>query len=225
MSTRRSNPSANPSASSGANPSIPLPIRSPTRAISDASAPWGVLAAWGALAAVTTLIGVITVERRFAIPAVLVGSVSAMVLAYRRAGAFRDWARALSLPSLLAFQALRAPIGVAFFVLSAHGLAPAGFAAMAGWGDLAVGVLALGLLALGDRVAQHPRALFAWNVLGLVDIALVVVSAQVRFVVADPESLRGLLGTPFPLLPLFYVPLVIASHLLLFARVHPLQRA
>ncbi len=209
MSTRRSNPSI----------SLPIDAGAPRAIVPESPAVWSVLAAWGALAAVATLSGVVTVERRFAIPAVLLSSVGAMVLAYRRAGAFRDWARALSLPSLLAFQALRAPIGVAFFVMSAHGLAPAGFAAMAGWGDLAVGVLALGLLARGDRIARHPRALFAWNVLGLADIAMVVVSAQVRFVIADPESLRGLLGTPFPLLPLFYVPLVIASHFLLFARV------
>ena len=48
------------------------------------------------------------------------------------------------------------------------------------------------------------------------------VGAQIRFVFGDPESIRGLLSTWFPLLPLFWVPLVFGAHFLVFARRHEL---
>ena len=195
-------------------PSLSLPSAPATRASSFPPA----LVAWGVIAAAATFTGVIDVSRRFVVPPVLLLSTVAMVVAYRREGAFRAWARSLSFPSIVALQALRAPIGMAFLVWAAKGLAPVGFASGVGYGDLAVGVLAIGLLALGARLEENRKALLAWNVLGLLDIAAVVVAAQVRFLVLDPESLRGLLSTWFPLLPLFYVPLVVASHLLVFAR-------
>ena len=60
-------------------------------------------------------------------------------------------------------------------------------------------------------------AYLAWNVVGLIDIVFVVVNAG-RVAMADPDGMRALLQLPFILLPLFLVPLVIATHLLLFTR-------
>jgi hypothetical protein len=60
--------------------------------------------------------------------------------------------------------------------------------------------------------------LLAWNWIGLVDIVLVVLSAQRIFLLeGEPEKLRGIIDFPGPVLPLFIVPLVLATHLLLFA--------
>lgn len=202
-------------------PSLSLPSATATRA---ASFP-PILVGWGVLAAAATFAGVVDVERRFVVPAVVFLSTFAMVVAYRREGSFRAWARSLSWPSILAFQALRAPIGMAFLVWAAKGLAPVVFASGAGYGDLAVGVLAIGLLAFGSQLAEKRSVLLAWNVIGLLDIAAVVVSAQIRFLVLEPEALRGLLSTWFPLLPLFYVPLVIVAHLLVFARLREARAA
>ena len=57
----------------------------------------------------------------------------------------------------------------------------------------------------------------AWNVFGLVDIVLVVATAT-RLGVADPGSMRALLELPLSLLPTFLVPIIIATHIIIFAR-------
>jgi hypothetical protein len=60
--------------------------------------------------------------------------------------------------------------------------------------------------------------LLAWNWIGLLDIVSVVLSAQRIFLLrGEPEKLQGLIDFPGPLLPLFIVPLVLATHLLVFA--------
>jgi preprotein translocase subunit SecY len=53
--------------------------------------------------------------------------------------------------------------------------------------------------------------------IGLIDIILVVVSA-VRINSADPTQLRALTYLPLSLLPTFLVPLIIATHIMIFAR-------
>jgi len=56
-----------------------------------------------------------------------------------------------------------------------------------------------------------------WNLIGLIDIILVVISA-VRINSADPGQLRALTHLPLSLLPTFLVPLIIATHIMIFAR-------
>ena len=57
--------------------------------------------------------------------------------------------------------------------------------------------------------------LLAWNTLGLIDIIFVVLSA-LRFGLKDWQSMRTLRELPLSLLPTFLVPLIIASHVLIF---------
>jgi hypothetical protein len=59
--------------------------------------------------------------------------------------------------------------------------------------------------------------LLIWNTLGLIDIIFVVFSA-LRFGLKDWQSMHALRELPLSLLPTFLVPLVIASHVLIFAR-------
>ncbi len=63
-----------------------------------------------------------------------------------------------------------------------------------------------------------------WNALGLADILGVVFSAT-RLSLANPESMRALLRFPMSLVPTFLVPLIIASHLLIFSRLRKLAAA
>ena len=59
--------------------------------------------------------------------------------------------------------------------------------------------------------------LLIWNTIGLIDIIFVVFSA-LRFGLQDWQSMHALRELPLSLLPTFLVPLIIASHLLIFVR-------
>ncbi len=71
------------------------------------------------------------------------------------------------------------------------------------------------LFARPFRTPGQRRALFAWNVFGLADMLLVVAGA-VRLFVTDPAAGAVMQRLPMSLLPTFVVPLVLASHVLLF---------
>jgi hypothetical protein len=59
--------------------------------------------------------------------------------------------------------------------------------------------------------------LLIWNTLGLIDIIFVVFSA-LQFGLKEWQSMHLLRELPLSLLPTFLVPLIIASHVLIFAR-------
>ena len=69
--------------------------------------------------------------------------------------------------------------------------------------------------AMPTRIAK--TFLLSWNALGLIDIVFVVSSA-LRFGLKDWQSMHALREFPLSLLPTFLVPLIIASHVLIFVR-------
>lgn len=72
-------------------------------------------------------------------------------------------------------------------------------------------------LALCVRLNLRRPFLLTWNTLGLIDIVFVVASA-LRFGLKDWQSMHMLGELPLSLLPTFLVPLIIASHVLIFVR-------
>lgn len=108
-------------------------------------------------------------------------------------------------------------VGVWFLLLNAQGALPPEFAVRAGWGDIAAAAGAVLVLAfaLPARTAGRWWALMAWNVVGLADI-LWVVSYALRLPAAERASIMPFTQLPLSLLPTFFVPLIITSHLLLF---------
>ncbi|WP_410959381.1 hypothetical protein, partial [Salmonella sp. SAL4433] len=66
--------------------------------------------------------------------------------------------------------------------------------------------------------------LILWNTIGLTDILFVVLLA-LRLGLADWQSMHALREFPLSLLPTFIVPLIIASHVLIFLRAVRLKRA
>jgi hypothetical protein len=148
---------------------------------------------------------------------VVLALVAALVVAGRFWPAFRSWLAGLGWRPVVAFHLIRF-VGVCFLWFSRRGRLPAAFAVPAAVGDVAVALLAAGLLLAGAAVSRHPRLLWSWNVLGLADILMVVVSAA-RIGIQNPASMAEVLRLPLSLLPTFLVPLIIASHLLLFAKV------
>jgi hypothetical protein len=65
-------------------------------------------------------------------------------------------------------------------------------------------------------IAVRVRKLI-WNTIGLIDIIFVVFSA-LRFGLKDWQLMHALRELPLSLLPTFLVPLIIASHVLIFVR-------
>jgi len=140
----------------------------------------------------------------------------ALVTAARLSGAFRAWLNRVDLRAVVALHLTRF-IGIYFLVLYARGELAYAFAVPAGWGDLLVATAAALILAGWSRLRTRPRLLLVWNAVGLLDILFVVADAARQALIA-PASMAPLLRLPLSLLATFLVPLIIGSHLLLFAR-------
>lgn len=148
---------------------------------------------------------------------VLAGLTIALLLATRLWSPLRQFMATVDLRALVLCHVTRF-VGFYFLALHARGDLPWAFAVPGGWGDNAVAATALLLVLLvrpdspGGR-----RAYLAWNVLGLLDILGVVLTAA-RLALADPGSMRVLLRFPLSLLLTFVVPIIIATHALMLAR-------
>ena len=139
-----------------------------------------------------------------------------------KAPRIREASADLDLRWLIALHLTRF-VGIYFLVLGSRGVLNPGFARLAGVGDIIVAVGAVAILVTQGRdgAARRPYLLFLWNTFGLVDIIMVVFSAF-RFGVADWASMAPLRELPLSLLPTFLVPLIIASHVLIYGRLRKL---
>jgi hypothetical protein len=126
----------------------------------------------------------------------------------------RDWTMSVAARWLVLFHLTRF-VGFYFLFLERRGEMPAAFAVPAGLGDITVAVLAV--IILISSAARNRPLLLVWNCLGLIDI-LLVVSLALRIGLRDWASMHALREWPLSLLPLFVVPLIIASHGLIFVR-------
>jgi hypothetical protein len=151
-----------------------------------------------------------------AVQGVLLGLTALLVLAYRASACVRAWADALPLRTVIFLHVTRF-VGFYFIWLYQRGELPYAFAVPGGLGDIIVAALALVVVFAPLAAATRRRAMLMWNVIGLVDILMVVVAAA-RLGRADPLAMRALTHLPLSLLPTFLVPLIIATHLLIFAR-------
>jgi hypothetical protein len=128
----------------------------------------------------------------------------------------RVWALDVDFRWLVLCHLSRLFAGVYFLVLCQREQLPCGFAKPAGWGDMIVAILALAVV--GAMRTQFAKTLLlVWNTIGLIDIIFVVFSA-LRFGLKDWQSMQALRELPLSLLPTFLVPLIIASHVLIFVR-------
>lgn len=178
-----------------------------------------VTAAWLLIACGVSAAGLLRTARP-PLPQVLILGLTAVVLiAFWLPTSFRRWALAVDLRALVLIHISRF-VGVYFLVLYERGELPYAFAVPGGWGDIAVACGASAIWLFG-RAGVGPRTgiVLAWNIFGLADIALVVTTAA-RLWAADPNSMRALAELPLGLLPTFLVPIIIATHIIIFARLH-----
>lgn len=121
---------------------------------------------------------------------------------------------------LVAFHLTRF-VGFYFLWLYSLGVLARNFAVPAGWGDVIIAAWAIALLVIRDWSSREMRmALLLWNAFGLFDILLVIALAAQQASI-DPGFQNGFASLPLSLLPTFIVPLVIASHVLLFVWLSP----
>ena len=150
-------------------------------------------------------------------PPAIAFAATAVALVVWRFPAVREYIRRGGARPLVAFHLTRGIAGAYFLYLNARGDLPAEFAWVAGWGDIVIAIGAVGVLRFCIPVLTRGQeiALLAWNAAGLVDI-LFVLSRGVRLFLADPAIGSRFAELPLALLPTFVVPLVIASHVVLF---------
>jgi len=176
-----------------------------------------VLLVWFAVASAASASGALAKLRPPApqLVAVLLtlSSVAAVLLVPR----LRAWTDQVSIRALVAIHLTRF-VGAYLIQLGRSNTLPARFAIPAGLGDLLVATLAVLLLACVPTRARRAHALYyGWNILGLIDILFVLLSAA-RTGLVNPGAMQPLLHLPLSLLPTFLVPVVITTHILIFRR-------
>ncbi len=179
-----------------------------------------ILAVWIAAAFAFSLSGMITRLPVFAVPAMIWGTTLGMLaVVWRSPGIRRYLSRADLRPAVL-YHAIRAPIGVVFFWLGSRGELHPAFVSIAGWGDIVAGVGAvIAFWMLSTRARSARTTLLAWNVIALLDILIVFVTAQ-RIILFGGgfDAMIGLTRFPLSTIPLLIVPLVLLTHLWIFVR-------
>lgn len=155
---------------------------------------------------------------------VLLGLVVGVLGLLRASRRFRAWALMVDIRALVLIHATRL-VGAYFLMLHARGELPWAFAVPGGWGDITVAAAALAVVAWAPRRGSAGwSAFFLWNATGFVDIALVVATAT-RLGMADPNSMEALTRLPLSLLPTFLVPIIVATHVVIFLRLMASRRA
>jgi hypothetical protein len=151
-----------------------------------------------------------------ALPLIVFGLTGCVLYAYFRLAALRAWVDSLDSRRLVLLHLTRF-VGIYFLILHRRGELPAAFALPAGIGDIIVATMALPVVFAPVAESTRQRAIVIWNVAGFADIMLVVATAA-RLNLADPAQMHAFTHLPLSLLPTFLVPLIIATHVLLFVR-------
>src|SRR5688572_4407193 len=139
-----------------------------------------------------------------------------LVLVYARISFVRTWVDLLDLRVLVLLHVTRF-VGAYLLILFQRGELPRAFAVAGGVTDIIVATMALpiALAPLEERV--RTRAIVIWNVVGFAGLLLATFSAA-RITLAHPAQLRSLTYLPLSLLPTFLMPLLLATHGIIFAR-------
>lgn len=135
---------------------------------------------------------------------------------YLRSKAFRDYVLSLD-PRLLTIVQTFRIVGFVFLILYTYGILPGMLALPAGWGDIAIGATAY--LAASRLVPNHRRAFIAWQLLGMLDLA-VAVSMGAASGLLNPQGITTAPMTvlPLSLIPGFLVPLFLILHIICIAQ-------
>jgi len=152
----------------------------------------------------------------FGSQAVVAGLTALLLGAYFRVTPVRRWVDGLELRTLVLVHLTRF-IGIYFLLLFQRGDLPRAFAVPGGIGDIIVATMALPVAFAPLAAESRRRALVIWNIAGLVDLLLVILTAT-RLNLENPAQLKALTVLPLSLLPTFIVPLLLATHVVIYVR-------
>jgi hypothetical protein len=170
------------------------------------------IVAWGLAAAVAGGFHAMARVPPLANPIVIAGATVAFASAALVAGWVGEGMRSLGPRGIVAAHTARF-VGFYFIWLEGQGRLPREFAERAGWGDVVAATGAVALLLI-PRGRAYRGALFAWNLVGLADLVVAVATAA-WLGIARPGSMVEITTLPLALIPLWLVPMLIASHLFL----------
>jgi hypothetical protein len=187
-----------------------------------------VFAGWGLLAVVAGVAGWISPDMpRPLFPLIIWSPAIAFFAAFRFSPPFRQWVLAWDLRWPILYHLCRAGFGAWFLVLHSRGALDPTFALTAGPGDIAAGLGALVAFCFVPlKTRRDAWIVGGWNLLALIDILVVFVTAQrIVFFGAGPRALAALTTFPLSLVPLMVVPLILITHFVVFAQVFQSRRA
>jgi hypothetical protein len=139
-----------------------------------------------------------------------------VLLACWKVDPISTWAANVALRWLVLIHVTRF-VGFYFLILCRRGELSCTFATPAGTGDIVIAAVTVIILFVPKFLASR-KLLLVWNSAGLIDIVFVVFTA-LRAGLSDWQSMAPLRKLPLGLLPTFLVPLIIASHILIFVRI------
>ena len=133
-------------------------------------------------------------------------------------GALRSFVDSIPIRGLVAIHVGRF-VGAVFLAMSAQGTLSPLFATRAGWGDIAAAAGALAVLSIGAPTTKmRKRFYLSWNVFAVLDLVVAVMTASLVALRGDNPGIAALFSAPLILVPTFFVPILFASHVLIFRR-------
>lgn len=151
-----------------------------------------------------------------AVPALVVALSAGLAMLAFRVPQIRAWLDSVDVRSLVLLHVSRL-VAAYFLILFQRGELPRAFAIPGGLGEIVVGVMALPVVFAPLDEHGRQRAVRIWNVVGLINILLVVFTIT-RLNLTLPWQLRPLTELPLSLYPTFLLPLLLTSHVVLLHR-------
>ncbi len=150
----------------------------------------------------------------------LIPALAFALLLTRRIASVQAWLKTSNPRTLVLPHVLRLA-GIYLLMQASAGILPRAYY-QAGLGSLVTGSLALILCLLPLTPARRHSAFTVWNVVGLMDLALLLL-AGFSLALAQPAALAPFHTLPLSLIPTFFAPLYLAIHLHLLRQPAPLD--